>query len=703
MALIQKIRSMSALVLILMFTAIISFIGMLIMQDANPGGGKVSLFGSGTMVAKVAGESFDMKDMDRIAAIKYGERGGADMQVRNALYGFFVENTIITKEAEASGLGVSKPELLDLEFGDNISPAIMQNQGLADPNTGRVDIRQLQQIQESIKNNKLPAQGKIYWAEIEKEVIKDRLQTKLTNLVTKAIYTPTWAVEEAYKDQTEPADIEYVKIGFDKVEDKDITVTDSDFEAYLAENKARYTNDEESRIADYVAFNVVPTMTDSNRLRDKMLLLKTQFTETKKDSLFAVTNGGMMSEQYATKESLPATIKDELFNAPLGLVVGPYVDGKAFVLAKMIDRRSAPDSVRSRHILLKGATAQAIADSLKGILDVNPTKWDSLNQQYSTDEGAKMKNGDLDYQAHGTFVPTVNDLIFYKAQPGKYYTVASQFGVHLMQVTGVKAGKNETRGKIAYIRQGIIPSSETDKAARFQADDLVASSKTLEELKKNAAAKNLAIVSSPNFKANDMQLGTFGGATGVRQLIRWAFDTKGGETSKEVFAIQQQGEPYVSQYLVSGLKSIEPKGLATLANIKEKIMPLVRNRKKGEFLKNKIGNVTDLNALAATYGKVDTAKGLVFNANFIPNIGQEPKVLGAAFTTAVNSISAPIVGENALFVVKVVKKEALASSPVDKNVLRQQLTAPTKQAIRGILMKSLKKEYSVTDNRAKFF
>jgi peptidyl-prolyl cis-trans isomerase D len=707
MALIQKIRGMSGLVLILMFTAIFSFIGMLIMQDANPGGGATtSLFGSGTTLAKVAGQTLDIKELERIAEMKYRGNSG-DLQVRNGLFNMFVENALVTKEAAAAGLGVSKDELLDLEFGQNISPAILQNQAFANPQTGQIDLSQLQQIKKAIQDNTMPIEGKKYWSEIEKEVIKERLQAKLTSMMTKGIYTPSWVVDESYNELTQPIDMQVVKVPFTNVEDKDITVTDSDIETYMKDNKGRFMVEEETRSIDYVSFDVTPSVSDSNKLRDKLNALKTEFLTTKTDSLFAATHGGGYAEQYSNKDGVGA-LKDSVGTASVGTVFGPYVEGKSFMLTKLVDRRNAPDSVRSRQILLKGANAQKMADSLKAIVEANPAAWDSINLKYSTDQVSQAKGGDIGYFAQagsqGGLDPAYNNLIFYKAEQGKYYTVASQFGVHIVQVTGIKVGKNEARYKMAFIREAIMPSSETDKAAREKADDLLLSSKSLEDLKKNAAAKNIPLLPAPAFRANDAQLGPFGGATAVRSLIRWAYEAKAGDRNKEVISIQQPGEPFVSQYVLAGLKTVQPKGFQSVANVREQLTPMVRNRKKGEILKAKIGTVTDLNALASQYNaRVDTAVGVTFNANVVPNLGQEPKVMGVAFSTPVNSISAPIVGETGVCVLKVVNKQTLTNSPVDKNVLRQQAAATIKQMARGFLIKTLRKENDITDNRAKFF
>ncbi len=704
MALIQKIREKSALVLTLMVLAIVAFIGMLITQDSNRSWGQLS---NTSTVAKVAGKEMDIRDLDRTSEALYGNRG-SDLSVRNALFNTFVEEAIISKEAKAIGLGVCKDELLDLEFGQNMSPIIAQYVG--DPQTGQVDGQQLMQIKQAIQNNTMPPQGKASWAEIEKQVIKEALQNKLTDIMAKGIYTPTWVADEGFKELTEPVDFEYVKVPFDRIDDKEVTVADSDIQTYLNENSSRFMSEEESRNIEYVSFDVIPTVADSNLLHDKIAALKDAFRTAVKDSVFAVANNGAYPNQYQSKETLTGAAKDSAFTAPVGSVFGPYVDAKAYFLAKVIDRRTGPDSVKNRHFLFSlekygsFAAAQKTADSIKTILEGNIAQWDSLNPSFNDDPGSNQKGGDYGYTPNGRMVPEYNDLIFYKAVQGKIYTVQTRFGIHIIQVTGVKQGKGETRVKLAYVRQPIVPSQATDRAAAAAADDLLLTSKNLDELKQNATKKALQVQVSQNFKANDLQLGAFGQATGVRPLIRWAFEAKVGERSKQTFAMQQQGEPFVSQYLVAALKTVVPKGLPTVAAMKEQLLPLVKNRKKGEALKAKIGTVSDLNALGSQYSApIELASGVTFNATFIPNIGSEPKVIGAAFTTALGSISPAIVGESGVFVLKVTKKEPIANSPVDKTVLRQQLVANQKSTVRGTLIRSLKKKLDIEDNRSKFF
>jgi peptidyl-prolyl cis-trans isomerase D len=552
----------------------------------------------------------------------------------------------------------------------------------------------------------MPQKGKMYWAEIEKQIVKDRLQGKMNNLVTKAIYTPTWLVDEGYKELTQPVDFEYVRVPFDRVDDKDATVTDADYASYLSENQSRFISDEETRSIEYVNVDVIASPEDSAKLLAKISDLKEKFRTAEKDSAFAAANGGGMNPQYMTSETAGANLK-ELFGTSVGTVIGPYVESKAYWLAKLVEKRSAPDSVRSRHILIKPSqqnqNPQAVADSLKKLLDVNPGLWDSLNMKFSDDAVSKMRGGDLNFAAQGMFFAEFNDMIFYTAQQGKFYTVATQAGVHVIQVTGVKAGKNETRIKVALLREQIIPSDATDRKASNLANELLTSSKNLEDLRKNVQAKGLVIVPTPPFKINDASAGQLGGSDGVRQIIRWAYESKVGERCKTTFALRDQGEAYNSKYVVAAVKSIVPKGVPSVADVKEQITPMVKNRKKGEVLKAKFGS-GDMKTIVSEFNaRIDTAKGVTFNATFVPNLGSESKVIGSVFTLENGQTSKPIIGETGVFLARLTGKNAVANSPVDKNILRTQLVGQTKGMVRNAITRSLKKNGNITDNRSKFF
>jgi peptidyl-prolyl cis-trans isomerase D len=329
-----------------------------------------------------------------------------------------------------------------------------------------------------------------------------------------------------------------------------------------------------------------------------------------------------------------------------------------------------------------------------------------LNAKFSLDSVAKRDNGNLGTFAQGTMVGEFNDLCFYKAQIGKYYTLATRFGTHLVQVQS-HGGKVEPRSKIAYLRVPMVPSDKTQKAAEEAAINLSSSNRTADAFNKAAQAAGLQVQTSSALMRNDYRVAPIGEGEGGRDMVKWAYhhDTKIGSVSPKVFAFKARGDNFVSTYAVGVLKSIVPKGIPSVAAAKEDpaIANAVRNKKKAEKLTAQLGNPSDLVALAQQFNtKVDTAKGVTFNANFIPNMGSEPKVIAAAFATPVGGVSAPIAGASGVFVLKVVNR-APTTTPADREQLRKQMASTISSSVRSKMMNSLKKGTKIEDNRAVLF
>ena len=81
------------------------------------------------------------------------------------------------------------------------------------PQTGQVDREQLNQFQEAINNGQeLAPQFVNFWNEQRKQVIKTSIQSKLTNMVSKAMVVPTWMAELSAKSQSEKVDFDYVMV-----------------------------------------------------------------------------------------------------------------------------------------------------------------------------------------------------------------------------------------------------------------------------------------------------------------------------------------------------------------------------------------------------------------------------------------------------------------------------------------------------------
>ncbi len=702
MALIGRIRNNSWLLIV----AIGLGLGGFLLMDTLSG--QQSIFGqSQNVIGNIEGTKINANDFYKAEDALYSGSGSDIFGRRNALWSYFVEDALVREEAEALGLGVSDNEFRELEFGQNLSPIVQSR--FMNPATRQVDRNQLNQIKDAIAQDQLNPQYRAFWAHQQKEIEKDRLQTKLNTLVSKAMFTPSWLAERYHQDQQSTVDFNYVRIPFSEIDDADVTLEDSDYQAFLNENKAQFVQDEETRKVDYVVFEVSPTSKDSADLKAEMEELIGDFSKATQDSLFVILNEGTMDPGFVKKETLNGLIADDIFAASVGDVIGPYEDAGKYNAVKLVDRMVLPDSVHSRHILLRASnqvemiSALTTADSLKNLLENGVASFDSLALKFSQDASNAAKGGDLGNSYPGQMVKEFNDLIFYTAEENKVYTVNTQFGVHIVEVLDRTYINNEQGVKVAYVSKPIIPSIDTQKKRYREALEFAGQNRGLDAVRTAATAAGLEVASSPAFKANDFTIGLLGPGQASRDIIKWTFTASGNDSSPEVYVYQDQTYFSDNKYVVAGLSNIQAANQVSLASLKSDIEAAVRNRKKAEAIKSRITAGQNLAALASAFNsQIDTLRSVQFSAGFQPGLGDEPSVIAQAFHQEVNSVSPAIVGSNGVYVLQVTNKTE-AGAPSNMAQLRKQAASPVQGQVAGQLIQAMKKEASIKDYRSNFY
>jgi peptidyl-prolyl cis-trans isomerase D len=698
MALIGKIREKSGFVLVLIALAVIGFLWM----DAQQGGptGSSSIFDNPNVKGAVNGTKINTNEFDRVQKTLYAnakDAYGANAQVWN----YFVEKAIVDGEAKCLGLGVCKEELEELQYSadpSRLSPIIQQRFA---SQTGQVDMATLQNVKSMLDDGSFSTknpQGYAYWLEQEKEIAKDRLQTKFNTLISKGAYAPSWMAEMLYAEQNTKIDAIAVKVPYNAVADSEVQVADADYKAYIEDNKNTFFRDRPARKISYAAFNVVATRADSQAVAATVAKLIPDFKAAKNDSVFTMKNGGANDGSYAKKEQMSKMAADSLFAKPVGAVVGPYLDAGAYRIAKILGRRSVPDSVKARHVLFQDMPKK-LTDSLFESLKSGKISWDTLNRRYSADKVSAMKGGDLGYFGSGAMVKEFNDLCFYKAEPGKYYTVNTQFGTHILQVTGVKAGKNEPAVRIAYIEEQIKPSDATQNAVKDKAVAVLQQSKNLEALKTALEKENIQLTPSQPFEESDYAIGGLGTNGTTRDIIRWANKADEGDVSTEVYSFNNENEYHANKYVVVGLQAALPAGLPDVASVKEEIKTMVIDRKKGEVIKAKLAG-KDLNGALTVFNlpgmKIDTMRQVVFASQY----GTQPKLVGALYSIAQGATTAPVATSSGVYVAQVINRQE-ATAPADLAATKKQLNMVYRNQLRSRLIPTMKDKAAIKDYRTK--
>jgi peptidyl-prolyl cis-trans isomerase D len=125
-------------------------------------------------------------------------------------------------------------------------------------------------------------------------------------------------------------------------------------------------------------------------------------------------------------------------------------------------RLKAPEQRRASHILIQAAksapaaelaAAKAKAEQILSQLKANPGDFAKLAKQHSQDPGSSDKGGDLGFFGRGMMVKPFEDAVFALKEDQLSDVVQSDFGFHLIKVTGIRAESarplEEMRGEIA--------------------------------------------------------------------------------------------------------------------------------------------------------------------------------------------------------------------------------------------------------------
>jgi len=532
-------------------------------------------------------------------------------------------------------------------------------------------------------------------------LMQNRMREKYNSLLGNSYYVPKWIVEKLNADNSQRAAIKYVNIPYSTVSDSlaDVKVSNSDIKDYVSKHKDEYKQ-EANRTISYVVFNAAPTSADTNLVIAQSEALRNEYSAAPEPNAFLVRNGSDVPyfDGFVVKSKMQVPNADSIQRLADGAVFGPYIDGGKVVLAKMIAKRSLADSVKARHILIstQNGTPDSVAEKrIDSIVTAikGGASFAALCQQFTDDAGSKEKGGEYDFssQQFGTLAKEFAEFIFY-GTTGEKKIVKTSFGYHYIEILNQK--NFEQAYKVAYLSSPILASQETINAASGAANQFSGESRTAKAFDESVKKKNYNKLIAGEIKPND---NTIAGIGSSRKLVRWVNEASIGDVSEP--------EPVDDKYIVALLTEINKEGVMDVAKARPMVEFLIKNQKKAAVISKKIGSANTLEAIATATGtQVQQSDSIRWASAYIPNVGQELKVIGAAFDkSAKGKVSKPIPGNGAVFVLTTenVIAEANAGGTVDQQ--REAMVNQAKNAGAFRSVEALKRAADVKDDRAKFF
>lgn len=710
MATLEKIRSKAGLLVLIVGLALFAFI---IGDFLNSG----STYFRQTQerVAEVNGEVIKIQDyqnrVDEMTEMYKNQTGSASIpeeymnQIRQSVFDAMVQEIVLDEATEKLGMEVSPEELFDMVQGENISPLIQQSQMFVNPQTGQFDKAALLNFLKTIDSDNIagyPAdqqaqllKARNFWLFMEKSIKRQRLEQKYTTLLSKAIAANALEAKDAFDATAESSDLVYAMQPYASIPDSAVEVSKSEIEKLYNQRKELFKQ-KEGKVLKYVAVDIRPSKEDYDKAQSEIEAIKEELASADKVSDIVNENSEVpYMDAFFTEKAFDPEMKQFVTTAQVGEIYGPVFENNKYRLFKLVDKTVAPDSVKVSHIMLAGrseADTKALADSLTDVLKKGGD-FAALAKQYSADQAAE-NGGELGWFTEATALRGVNE-DFKKAvfsAPGNEITVVkSLYGTHLVKVT--EKTTSVDKYKVADIDMTVSPSSKTYSNIYNELNQFVSNNHSIAKLEENAKEAGY-VLSNATVTAADQTLGTI---TNSRPVIRWAFQNDKGAIS-EIF---ECGDKFV----IAALQNELPEGYRPFEMVAPSLKAELVNQKKGDKIASELAakNLTTIEAYAqAMNASVDSVKFVNFGTRRIAGMGMEPKINGAVALAEVNQVSAPVKGNNGVYVFKVYakNKENKTYNEVDE---MRTLEAPNMYRFGYQAIQALVGKADVEDNRIRFY
>ncbi|MDR0384770.1 MAG: SurA N-terminal domain-containing protein [Prevotellaceae bacterium] len=660
-----------------------------------------AIFSSNDDMGKIAGNTISREEFENLLEYNteiykinysmYSQEAPMNDRVneslRNKTWQDLISKYVRDAEYKKIGLDISETELTDLTVtGTNLSQIITQI--FTNPETGTVDRNQLQNF---VMN--MDGIAKIWWLDLEKQIIDEQLFSRYSQLDSKSNYVNSLDVEHVLEGEKNNIEFSYIMKDYTSVPDSLISYRETDLKDFYNRNKLKYKSTR-SRDIEFVAFTVAPSAGDYEKAMYKMEELYTRMDTLPPAAMYTFVrrNSDVAPDSlYYKKGELPAVLDSVVFNKQAGDVLPYYQEGDTYNLTGIVGFRNMPDSVKADHILFSPENSSK-ADSVYDLLKKGANFAD-LAEKFGTD-GTAANGGDLGWFAFKSMVRPFSDSCFFNPV-GSLMKVRTQFGVHIVKIRDAKLYSNQIQ--LATVKKNVTPSQETYQTYYAQANKIASQSKgSIERFRAACAEDGLQPRVENNIGLESKSIAQY---QQISNLIRWMYEAKEGDVSG-ILEIDDK-----KTYIVAALTGSREMGISPYGKVKNLIAIEVIKQKKAEYL---IAQMSDARKDATTIDNVATKLGINvtnvspainFNSSYIPTLRMtEPKLLGAVASSAENKLSEPVAGESGvyLFTVTSIAENPQAQTP-------EAIKSRMETSNYSVLYRVLFDKANIVDNRGRFY
>lgn len=641
MATLEKIRSKSVLLLIFVGAGLLAFI----IGDFFTSGR--TLFGTGTTIAKVDGNSIDIQEFQRRVQDATQQSQSQNQRMDNAVLQQQVLNAMIAErlfdqEIEDLGIAVTDQELTDMMVGKNsqyVDRMVQQQLGVPDAKTAHdMAFNPTKYGMQQAQAQQLQA----YWLDLEKSVERMLLQQKFQNLFAGTLVANELDAKALYDDNASTVKVAYAKKDFSSLANDEFEVTESDINALYNKDKKRYALTEPTTLVNYIAVNIVPSEADilagQKKVEDAIAALNAapELQGLAEMPEFVSERSKMTQEDVAKQARLKATV-DTLAVGSAALI---SKIGNDYTIAKLLGKSQEVASIKLDFLAIQGTKNQV--DSLVAKLN-SGVAFDSIAASPLTAQSQK----DMEVSLIDENYSSIKSLIADRAT-GVYFTPDTiAEGGRIFRISERKAP--ETVYDIASVTFTTEPSNATinelDAALRKYVED----NKTATAFAENAQEAGYTTFHASVSASTPM----IGNLNDSHSAVAWAVEAGKGEVSP-IFGDIQSG-----RFLAVAVNDIYDGDYAPARDpqIHAMLTSQARNDKKAaKLLADYQGKANDIEGYAKLMNvSVDTTT-VNFGQYTVPGLGMnESAVQGKIANAQKDALVGPMQANNSVVALKVIE------------------------------------------------
>lgn len=664
MATLEKIRSKSVFLIIVIGVALLAFI----VGDAISNGR--NLFGKGTRIAKAGDKKIEISEYqqrEQMLSDLYRDQGADQSEISAVALQQLIDEAFLDEAVDKMGIEVDDKDLafyifdmplppVQLFLARNFPPGVNATQASEMINNpGKYGLKQ--QDVDALK------QG---WISMESQVRKAVKRHLYENLMAGAVRPNTLDRKDMQARATESLNINLAVKPFDEALLAQYKVTDADINKLYNENKELFKLDEPATTIGFVYARVAPSNVDLAAAQKVSAAAADSLRNGKGVNAYLQKQGvradkASLPQEYITGDYVRYPYNAAMIaSAPVDSVMS-YVQGNYYINVKKTGSTVANDSVEIAVFDIPVAQVADLQNVLKSGVAADSVAARTANKATFVGKDVLLAQNP---RMRGS-IPADVMAKFDNAVAGDIVTVNAGDSKTPARLARVEKAVPVTVYQFEAANYELLPSSNTMTEAREKLEAFGNKYKNADAFKKNAAAAGYQYMpytinaSTPNVMAPNGSYG-FRSFPNSAAIVQWAMgDVTSGEIS-DVLDNNDSRDPWL--YLAVVADQADEYLPVNDPLVKERLTDMAKRRKAGDDLVKKYSGKGDINATASTMGVAVTpvADMRFGGANVISDLPVSARIMGTVPGAKVYVVK----GDNGVYAYQVVSKNT-NTTPVD--------------------------------------